>query len=107
MNTSGYRKLSSAYSSCRLFCRGVPVSSSAFWHLRACTAATSEQQAYLSSMVAMHWQCTGLVCMRVTRAAGCCWVQTSKWKLGYTPQACLQWRMQGSQMENLMQYNHG
>ena len=28
VKTSGYRKLSSAYSSCRLFCSGVPVSSS-------------------------------------------------------------------------------
>lgn len=30
---SGCMKLSSAYSSCRLFCSGVPVSSTMFWQL--------------------------------------------------------------------------
>ena len=45
--TSGMRKLSSAQSSCRLFCRGVPVSSRRYWESMALTSCARRLFSFL------------------------------------------------------------
>lgn len=69
VNTSGCRYDNSAYSSCRLFCIGVPVSSSVCWRLQARKGIFAGK---LSSVGTLVYETTGIMQTFRARVASWC-----------------------------------